>query len=279
MDGHKMVRAICTRSVTVSNVNDSGSGSLREALSNAVDYDTITIDPALAGQTINLTSRLPEINKNLTIEGNEITLSGSGITPTDYNSQIMYMIGGEVTIRRVHFKDGTANDGGGAICSFIGTLNLESCIFSGNRTTDTYASGGAIYNEGTLSVSGCTFYGNTSGYYGAICNFGMLTLTGNLFYGNTVSFSYNVVYNTGTVNSGGYNVSDYVSGDNSITGSGWTFTNGDTQVTNITFNTAFKPTSATNLKIITPTLPAGFPATYFDGTPRTIPATAGAMAQ
>jgi hypothetical protein len=188
----------------------------------------------------------------------------------------MYISGGEVIIRRLHFKDGTATDYGGAIYKAYGALSLESCIFNGNRTTGTGAYGGAIYNQGTLSVSGCTFYGNTTGYRGgAIYNYsGTLTVAGNLFCSNTAVNSGNVVYNyNGTVNSGGYNASDMASGTGS-TGSGWTFYNGDTQATMLPIisATSFRPLPVTGEAIrIVPAAspPEGFPATDFYGNTRT----------
>jgi hypothetical protein len=42
--------------ITVTNTNDSGAGSLRQALADADDGDPITFDSALAGQTITLTT-------------------------------------------------------------------------------------------------------------------------------------------------------------------------------------------------------------------------------
>jgi hypothetical protein len=42
--------------ITVTNTNDSGPGSLRQALAEANDGDTIDFDPSLNGQTITLTS-------------------------------------------------------------------------------------------------------------------------------------------------------------------------------------------------------------------------------
>jgi hypothetical protein len=278
MDGHRTVRAVCVRSVIVNSAADSGAGSLREALSNAEDYDLITLDPSLTGQTIALTSRLPAITKIITIEGNGVTLSGSGI-PAGSSSQIMAITGGEVILRRLHFKDGRAADNGGAIHKTGGTANLESCIFSGNRTTASLAYGGAIYNQGALTVSGCTFSGNTTNYRGGgIYNdSGTISLTGNLFYGNTAPGSNVVHNNNGTVSSGGYNISDRASGTDHSAGSGWTFAATDRQITDISFDTDFKPSSASGLNIITPSLPEGFPAIYFDGTSRTIPARPGAL--
>jgi hypothetical protein len=278
VNANKTVRAICVRNVTVSNVEDSGQGSLRAALSNALDYDLITIDPSLTGQAISLVTRLPEINKIITIEGNGVTLLGSGI-PTDSYSQIMSVIGGEVTIRRLHFKDGTTTNQGGAIYKSGGILNLESCIFSGNRTTASDAWGGALYNSGTLSIMGCTFYGNTSPYYGgAIYNSGTLTLTGNLFYGNTAPYG-NVVYNHGTVSSGGYNVSDKANGTNSTTGSGWTFAIGDVQSVGIPITpVSFKPLPGSVVISAVMAKPAGYSEYDFYGTAMgSAPMAAGAV--
>ena len=63
---------------TVSSANDSGAGTLREALESApagkvIDFDPDVFSPA-APVTITLASQLT-INKNLTINGNGIFLS------------------------------------------------------------------------------------------------------------------------------------------------------------------------------------------------------------
>ena len=42
--------------ITVTNTNDNGPGSLRQALADAVDGDTINFNSSLNGQTITLTS-------------------------------------------------------------------------------------------------------------------------------------------------------------------------------------------------------------------------------
>lgn len=55
--------------ITVTNTNDSGPGSLRQALADANDGDTINFDPALNGQTILLTTAELAIAKNVTISG------------------------------------------------------------------------------------------------------------------------------------------------------------------------------------------------------------------
>src|SRR6516162_719475 len=55
--------------LTVTNTNDKGPGSLRATITHASSGDTIVFDPGLSGQTITLTSDQLTINKNLDIEG------------------------------------------------------------------------------------------------------------------------------------------------------------------------------------------------------------------
>src|ERR1051325_562837 len=53
--------------ITVTSTNDSGPGTLRQAIADAQDGDTIQFDPALNGQTINLTTDQLVVSKNITI--------------------------------------------------------------------------------------------------------------------------------------------------------------------------------------------------------------------
>src|SRR6476619_2930045 len=55
--------------ITVTNTNDSGAGSLRQALAGAVNGDTINFDSSLNGQAITLTSSQLLVNKSITITG------------------------------------------------------------------------------------------------------------------------------------------------------------------------------------------------------------------
>jgi hypothetical protein len=74
----------------VSSISDSGPGTLRQAMLDAQNGDTITFDPSIfpstAPVTITLSSQLPELNQgNLTIDASDagVILDGSQITTPD----------------------------------------------------------------------------------------------------------------------------------------------------------------------------------------------------
>lgn len=77
-----VVSTVSADTHTVTNVNDSGAGSLRQAIADASAGDTITFNAGLAGQTITLASEII-VNKNLEMDGgssgpSSIYLSGGG---------------------------------------------------------------------------------------------------------------------------------------------------------------------------------------------------------
>src|SRR5512141_1960873 len=67
MLGAAPVGSVLASTFTVTMTGDSGPGSLRQAIASAASGDTIRFDPALAGQTITLTSNLVII-RSLTID-------------------------------------------------------------------------------------------------------------------------------------------------------------------------------------------------------------------
>jgi hypothetical protein len=286
---HTWVQGVFNGTVTV-NIFTDGTGSaatpgtLRYALSNIEDGDTIRLSGGTAGTTtIELGSALPEITKSLTIEGNGVTLTrAASWTAGSSSSQLLYINGStaEVLIRRLHFKDGLATTNGGAIDN-RGILTLESCIFSGNRTTSTSAYGGVLYSNNTLTIRGCTFYGNTSGYRGGAVYFSAsgktLALTGNLFYGNTAT--YPVVYNSGGTVSASYNMVDVAFGTGS-TQAGWAAGTGDTTTSAamVVSPLSFRPLYGSDAGARLPaTLPTDYPLTDFYENPISSGGAAGAV--
>ncbi len=156
----------------VINTNDSGLGSLRQAIANASDGETITFAPHLAGESIHLASTL-EIDKAITIDGSalnpRITLSGDTDDDGVGDMPIMGIgIGGAVKISNVDFVNGKneSHSLAGGINNFGGNLEVEKCTFSGNKGDF----GGAILNKGSLTIQNCEFLNNSANDGGAILN-------------------------------------------------------------------------------------------------------------
>ena len=97
--------------ITVTSTNDSGPGSLRQALADANDGDTINFDPALNGQTITLTTAELAINHAVTILG-----PGPNLLTVARSSQTQFRIfhlmpGHDATIEGLHITGGGVNLG------------------------------------------------------------------------------------------------------------------------------------------------------------------------
>jgi len=257
------------------------AGTLRYALTNAKDGDVIRFSDPL---TVELIGALPQITKSLTIEGNGSTLTRhSSWTETSATSQLLYInsISAVVDITRLHFKNGRATSNGAAIRN-TGTLNLESCIFSGNHTNSSESNGGAIYNyRGIINLKACTFYGNHSEYRGgALCNNeGTINLTGNLFYGNTASAGtvmftyYSSTSGAGVINSGGYNVGVPTAGSAT-----WITVSSDRSLSSVPFSVnTFKPLPNSGALGVISYLPTDYPLYDFYGNQIRAGAAAGAV--
>ena len=174
--------------ITVTNTNDSGPGSLRQALADANDGDTINFDVSLKGQTIALTSGELVIDKSITITGpgaDSLVLSG------DFQTRILHVMPGPtVTIAGLRIRSGNAQFHlGGGILNDHATLTLTNCAVDANQAFG----GGGIYNDGgsaTLTIVDSTLTSNyaTGGNVGigggGIYNDGSLTIINSTISGN-----------------------------------------------------------------------------------------------
>lgn len=136
--------------LTVTNTNDSGAGSLRQAIIDAASGDTINFSLP-ASSTITLTSGELLINKNLTISGPGANLlpvqrSTAGGTP-DFRIFNIAFGNFNVTISGLTISNGKASGdiGGGILNQSTGTLNVTNSTISNNSATD--GSGGGIFNS------------------------------------------------------------------------------------------------------------------------------------
>jgi hypothetical protein len=158
--------------ITVTNTNDSDPGSLRQALADVNDGDTI--DFAVNG-TITLTSGELLVDKSVTISG-----PGSaslGVDGSNTATRVFHIgSGNTVSISGLSIINGNFRSGnGGGILNDHATLTLSDCAVNYNVADQ----GGGIYNDGTggsatLTVADSSFSnnGSTGGYGGGIYNNG-----------------------------------------------------------------------------------------------------------
>jgi hypothetical protein len=143
----------------VTNTSDNGPGSLRQALANAQDGDTITFDipPAAPWSTPSNAAVIGLTSGELVINNN-ITLSGPGANMLEITRQsaaspfriFKINAGQSVTIRGLTISNGNAAAGGG-IYNDHGFLTVDSCALIGNSASGPAYGGGGIYNDGTNS--------------------------------------------------------------------------------------------------------------------------------
>jgi hypothetical protein len=175
-------------SFTVTSLNDSGPGSLRQIISYAGNGMTITLATNLSGQAITLTSGELMISNNLAIDASALP---GGITINgDHANPIFYIVGSPtptIKLAALILTNGySSSRAGGAIVNGA-VLSLNNCTFAGN-STGSGAAGGAIYNSGLLTLTGCTISGNVADSAGAILNqSSVCTVQNCTFAGNTAS--------------------------------------------------------------------------------------------
>jgi hypothetical protein len=188
---------------TVTNTNDSGAGSLRQALADVVDGDTINFDSALNGQTITLTSGELLVNKSISINGpgaDNLTVDGNHASRVFHTSRWVTATISGLTIAN---GDAGVDHGGGGIQNDHATLLVDNCTVSGNHA----AWGGGVHNDGSnssasLTVSNSTISGNSAGSAGGIFNDGgdggaTLTISNGTVSGNSAAFYGGGIFNEG----------------------------------------------------------------------------------
>jgi hypothetical protein len=178
----------------VTNTNDSGAGSLRQAVADAQangGADDVVVQPGIG--TINATSPIAWISGGaLTIQGNDVVVDFGGANTgfmdnsdedltidsmtitgvgglSDDDAAPVVAEGGSVTVSKctITGNNVSSNDGdfAGAVLSEGGTVTVNTCTITGNQAHGTEDAGdgaGAILSEGgSVNVSNSTISGNT----------------------------------------------------------------------------------------------------------------------
>jgi len=168
-----LICAIATQThaatITVTNRNDGGPGSLRQALHNANDGDTITF--AVTGM-ITLTSGGLPITKNITISG-----PGADQLSIDGNQALLVL--GIFPNKIAAIAGLTVRNGQIGIWNQGAPTTVSNCVVTGNAYE-------GFANQGVLRVSNCTVSGNPGlGLYNdhAMLNVNDCVVSGNSYGG------------------------------------------------------------------------------------------------
>lgn len=199
----QMIR--CPPDYVVNTLADSGSGSLRQALVDVCAGGVVIFAPALTASgpaTITLTSGALTLTQSLTLTGpgpDLLVVSGN-------QAGRVLAIATDVTatVTGLTLRDGVSTAGGGAIDN-QGALTLQYVRLAHNTSTYLAADqgGGAIYSRGPLTVSNSIFYSNTAHYGGAIFCDGIgggmcrLELGNVTFANNAATHNGGALYNVG----------------------------------------------------------------------------------
>ena len=176
---------------TATNGDDSGAGSLRQAITdanNAAGDDEIRFATGLI--LVTLTTAQLDIdttNGTLTIDGDfngasnvVVERSTAGVTP---EFRIFEITGNnDVTFDALTIRNGKVTDSGGGINNQgSGTLTLTNSTVSGNEASF----GGGILSFGGVTLTNSTVSGNEAGGFGGgIFSFGGVNLTNSTVSGN-----------------------------------------------------------------------------------------------
>ncbi|MCC5643060.1 DUF4347 domain-containing protein [Nostoc sp. CHAB 5824] len=204
----------------VTNTNDSGSGSLRQAILNAnttLGADTIIFAGVFTDATpdiITLTSGKLMITDDITI----LATGASNLTISGNNVSSVFEISGSGTGASIDgLKIANAND----LLSSILLNSNASLSLTNSTVSDNTGAVGGIFNKGTLSLTNTTVSGNRgSSLGGGIFNKGNLSLIDSTISNNGADVRYDSAYGGGIFNTGKLSITNTTVSNNRAFGNG-----------------------------------------------------------
>jgi beta-glucanase (GH16 family) len=155
--------------ITVTNLNNSGPGSLREALSDVAEGGTITFDPSLANGTIFLITGPLVPPRNVTVDSADapgLALDGGGV-----DRILIIDPGVTATFANITMQNGYGFQLAGGVLN-NGDLTLDHVVIANNLMTtpagDFWQGGAGIYNGefSSLQLLDSSVVNNNSGWAG-----------------------------------------------------------------------------------------------------------------
>ena len=164
--------------------------TLDDAIADAANGDVVEFAAGVQGQTIVTSEQTITVDLTIDASPGGVTLDGGSANPL-----IGITSGATVQLSHASLQHGAAGatGSGGAVYN-DGTLTLDSCTVGHNSAG---VSGGGIYNDGSLTISNSTIADNTATSGGGILSNGTLVIGNSTIAGNSAASLGGGMYLTG----------------------------------------------------------------------------------
>ncbi|MFL9822783.1 DUF4347 domain-containing protein, partial [Tolypothrix campylonemoides VB511288_2] len=212
----------------VTNTNDSGLGSLRQAILDAnatAGDDTILFTGIFTDtnpDTITLTSGELTVTEAVTLVGsgaNSLTISGNNLSR-------IFSATAPLTIAKLKITGGNAIAGNGGAIYSNSSVIINNSTISGNTAN---GDGGGIWSSGNVTIANSTISGNTASSGGGVYSANNIAIANSTISGNTAKGSGGGVFGSnGTISNSTITENIADSDNDNIGDGGGVYNNGGT---------------------------------------------------